>query len=583
MANFTRRNAWNNGGTFENPDLLWYAKGVGVMQLRSLADPNSWWFFAAIHGQYITSPGILGFPAWGFIPAPPQVPTTPLPAQHLQDLYWDQCQHQSWYFPPWHRGYLLALEAQIRAAVVSLGGPADWALPYWNYFGPDAQSGIPPAFTEQTLPDGTLNPLFVSARHGPNGDGVIFVSTEANEGCQENTVYTGVNAVTPSPGYGGPETEFWHGGGNRSGGNLEQNPHNQVHGDIGGIEVQRLFRVGLAFVGELDAALLPGGLRDTFQANGHSLSSEARVQILQEGALWQIIDVGQDFFVFNNTTLMMLEIIDLNRGLMGDPGTAALDPIFYLHHSNIDRMWAVWNAKGNSNPGDQNWLAGPTAVGERKFTMPMPGGSPWEFTPAHVNSLSQLDYIYDDMPMTVVPPPPILAQRLMKLGVAPAAARAAQGGNMGSRGDVELLGANDGALPIRSSGARATVRLDEEVRGRVFASLAAASEANLPDRVYLRLENVRGTIDAYKLKVSVNQQSVGTVALFGLNRASLADGQHSGAGLTFEFDVTEIIDKLFLVNAIDVNSLDVRIEPNHAFADVAQITIGRVSVYRQGL
>ena len=28
-------------------------------------------------------------------------------------------------------------------------------------------------------------------------------------------------------------------------------------------------------------------------------------------------------------------------GLMSDPGLAALDPIFYMHHSNIDRMWAV--------------------------------------------------------------------------------------------------------------------------------------------------------------------------------------------------------------------------------------------------
>ena len=36
-------------------------------------------------------------------------------------------------------------------------------------------------------------------------------------------------------------------------------------------------------------------------------------------------------------------------GLMSDPGIAALDPIFYLHHCNIDRMWAAWNANGNPN------------------------------------------------------------------------------------------------------------------------------------------------------------------------------------------------------------------------------------------
>ena len=29
-------------------------------------------------------------------------------------------------------------------------------------------------------------------------------------------------------------------------------------------------------------------------------------------------------------------------GLMSMPITAALDPIFWLHHANIDRLWSVW-------------------------------------------------------------------------------------------------------------------------------------------------------------------------------------------------------------------------------------------------
>lgn len=585
MASFTRRNAWNNIGTFANPDLLWYARGVGVMQSLPLDNPNSWWFFAAIHGQSVTI-GATGISSWGFISGPPQVQTAPLPSEHLQNLYWDQCQHQSWYFAPWHRGYLIALEAQIRAAVVSLGGPADWALPYWNYFGPGAQSTIPPAFTEQNLPDGTSNPLFVRARYGPRGDGAIFVEigpNDANENCQNNTVYTGVNAVTLSPGYGGPQTGFSHSADDS--GNLEQNPHNLVHGDVGGNSSRLLFRVGLAFVGELEGGLLTVGLRDTFQVNGHALSSQATVQIWTAGSVWRVIDGRQDYFIIFNAVLMMLDVVDVTFGLMGNPRTAALDPIFYLHHANIDRMWAAWNTMlGNSNPTDPDWLKGPEAVGERKFAMPMPDGSSWVYTPTDVNSLSQLDYSYDDLPVTVSHQPAlILAQRLMTLGVAPAAALAAQGGNMDGGENAELLGANDGTLQIKSSGARATVRLDSDVRRRVFAGLAVASETKLPDCVYLRLENVRGTIDAYKLRVSVNQQNVGTVALFGLQQASLEDGQHGGAGLAFVFDITEIIDNLFLANTPDVDSLDVTITPNNAFADVAQITVGRVSVYRQGM
>lgn len=513
MATYTRTNAWKNGGTFTNLDLLWYAKGVGVMMSRPLDDLNSWWFFAAIHGERIERPT---FPGWGVLPSPPHVPIAPLPPLGVQDLYWDQCQHQTWYFAPWHRGYLMALEAQVRAAVVSLGGPSTWALPYWNYFGPDNEYEIPPAFTQQTLLDGNPNPLFVKARYGPRGDGNIFIPIPpVLEDCQNNTVYTGTNAVTPLPGYGGPDTGFWHGG-NRPSGNLEANPHNLVHVYVGG--------------------RAPDG---------------------QTG------------------------------GLMTNPGIAALDPIFYLHHSNIDRMWAAWNEKGNSNPANQNWLNGPTATGERKFVMPMPGGSLWGYTPNDVKSLSQLDYTYDNLSTAApaVEASTILTQRLIKLGASPAVAEMAAGETMESMESgarLELVGANEKPLQIKSSGARATVTLDSDVRRKVSASLEGAAEATAPDHVYLQLENVRGTDDAFILDVSVNQQYAGTVSLFGLEKASLEDDEHGGEGLTFVLDITNIIDNMFLENNLEADALDVRVVPKFAVPDDTEITVGRVSVYRQG-
>jgi tyrosinase len=514
---YTRSNAWNNAGTFDNSDLLWYAKGVGEMQSRALDDPNSWWFFGAIHGEYVdpskpwfsTPPE---FPDWGFIPAPPKVPTTPLPPQNVVDLYWDQCQHQSWYFPPWHRGYLIALEAQIRAAVVRCGGPPTWALPYWNYFGPNNENVMPPAFAQKTLPDGTPNALFVTARYGPFNDGNIFVPlNRVSQACLSNDLYTGTDAVTPRPGFGGPNTGFSHQG--ETSGNLESNPHNRVHGLVGGNA--------------------------------------------PDGQTW---------------------------GLMSDPGLAALDPIFYMHHCNIDRMWAAWNANGNSNPTEANWLNGPAAIGEREFVMPMPDGSSWVYTPDDVKSLSQLDYTYDDLsiPVPAVTPSQKVAKRLAKLGAAPSGATIGAGGSMDNDANLELVGAHDAALPVKSSGARATLKLETAARKKVSESLAKASDADLPDHVYLQLENVRGNRDSYQLDVTVNERSAGSVSLFGLRRASTKDGAHGGTGLTFILDITNIVDDLFLNNALDVNSLDVRVTPNQAVADNADITIGRITVYRQG-
>ena len=518
MATYTRKNAWNYGGTLENnKDLYWYAIGVRAMMARALNDAASWWFFAAIHGQYVTPADNPGqFPGWAYIPGVPKAPTTPLPRPNAVQRYWDQCQHQSWFFPPWHRGYLIALVAHVRGAIVSLGGPDTWALPYWNYFGSNNQYEMPPAFAQTNLPDGSANPLFVRARFGPNGDGNIFVQIPtANQNCMSNDVYTGSSVNTPSPGFGGPATGFRHFGG--ANGNLESNPHNLVHVDIGGD--------------------LP------------------------------------------NSPLY---------GLMADPDTAALDPIFYLHHCNIDRMWAHWNANGNPNPTNPNWLSGPPAAGNRKFAMPMPGAaSPWIFTPLDVNNLGQLDYTYDDLPAAIQPPPgpTALARRLNQLGAPSTGPTTAAPANviMDAESRSELVGANEGVLQIKSSGARATVKLDSDVRRKLAASLSAASAAAPPDRAYLQLENVRGTRDAHKLNVYVNDLLAGTVGLFGVRRASLADGGHGGSGLTFVLDISSIIDSLQVGNTLEADSLDVRIVPDHAVPEGANITIGRVSVYRESL
>ena len=538
MAKYVRANAWNHGGTFDNPDLLWYAKGVGAMQARKLDDLHGWWSFAAIHGEYVTPASLKqkGVFPWKAIPAPPAVPTTPLPSTTVSGKFWDQCQHQSWYFAPWHRGYLLALEAQVRADVIKLGGPATWALPYWDYFGPGNEFQIPPAFTQETLPGGGPNPLYVNARYGPDSDANIYVPTpkaikqhpgDPNfspgpvlEDCLSNDLYTGHDRKTKAPGFGGRETKFWHGGG--TSGNLEGNPHNLVHVYVG------------------------GGSKD------------GRIE-----------------------------------GLMSDPGLAALDPIFYVHHANIDRMWAVWNGTAaNTNPKDPKWLNGPAAEGDREFVMPMPDGSSWVYTPQQMSSLAPLDYTYDNLPK-LAPTADPLTQRLTRLGATAAAAKVAQGAAVTPGDNMELVGANHGTLSIKGSGARTAVKLDAAVRAKVSASLVRASEAAPPDRVFLNLENVRGARDSFVLSVYIDlpegakpadhpELFAGSAGLFGLTAASAGDGKHGGGGLNFVLDITHIVDALHLKKALDVESLPVTIVSHRAVPEEAEITVGRVSIYREG-
>ena len=42
-------------------------------------------------------------------------------------------------------------------------------------------------------------------------------------------------------------------------------------------------------------------------------------------------------------------------GNMSVVDLSARDPIFFLHHANIDRLWATWNARGNANSPEPLW------------------------------------------------------------------------------------------------------------------------------------------------------------------------------------------------------------------------------------
>ena len=67
-------------------------------------------------------------------------------------------------------------------------------------------------------------------------------------------------------------------------------------------------------------------------------------------------------------------------GWMSNPDYAALDPIFWLHHCNIDRLWEAWMSNsGNVQETSAAWLGGPFP---RRFQMPDAAGNLSVFTPA---------------------------------------------------------------------------------------------------------------------------------------------------------------------------------------------------------
>jgi tyrosinase len=489
------------GGEWADP-VLWYAKGVAAMQARPLADPTSWRFWAAMHG--------FDPPMWTALGHLQSSDQQPKPAAVRR--FWKQCQHGSWYFLPWHRGYLLAFEAMVRAAIVDLGGPAHWSLPYWSPFG-TGQAKLPPAFRSHTWPGTGPNPLFVSQRYGPHNDGNVFVPvSQVNLKALQRPHFTGVS-IGGSPGFGGVDTGFSHGG--QVHGELETQPHDWVHGLVGGFDPAH--------------PTLPG--------------------------------------------------------LMSDPDTAALDPIFWLHHANIDRLWEIWNQAdpGHTDPTGSHWTQGPASVGERAFVVPTPDGKTWTYVPHDVVSLQALGYEYDNLTPT---------------GTGPTRKAAATKGAVPvpSDNEPELVGATPAALSLAADGASGEVHLDQEVRRSVTAGLMAGDQAPTgqtggSDEIFLNLENVTGQSDATAFQVYVGlgpdedpaahpELLAGSIAPFGVRKASQPDGEHVGQGLTFVLDITDVVQSLHLDSSFDVDQLPVRLVPVHPVPAGAELSVGRISIYR---
>ena len=95
--------------------------------------------------------------------------------------------------------------------------------------------------------------------------------------------------------------------------------------------------------------------------------------------------VGNDFDAQGNT---------VREGWMGSFFTAGLDPIFWLHHANLDRLWQVWL---DADPEHRNPPDGDPAWFRTSFRFPAPGGGTRTFRVGDVLDPEALGYTYEDL------------------------------------------------------------------------------------------------------------------------------------------------------------------------------------------
>ncbi len=75
-------------------------------------------------------------------------------------------------------------------------------------------------------------------------------------------------------------------------------------------------------------------------------------------------------------------------GDMADFATVGGDPLFYLHHVNLDRIWESWNRLGHTNPTDPKYLNRTFAYGDRS-------GKRVDLPVSAADRVAQLGYEYD--------------------------------------------------------------------------------------------------------------------------------------------------------------------------------------------
>lgn len=214
-------------------------------------------------------------------------------------------------------------------------------------------------------------------------------------------------------------------------------------------------------------------------------------------------------------------------GYMGAVDTAGLDPIFWLHHCNIDRLWEQWRALNPHvrHPDTAEWTTA-------SYEMHDGFGRAFLFAARDMLSTEEVlhGYRYDDVPVAVEPP---LTMGFMVEG---------------PTSPPDLAGTSVGSIPLEGDVTTASVEVNLGQAGVGFVSRRRPD----PEQVLLKLENVTGwgAPNDYQVYVHVpggERHRAGVLTTFGIERASDPQRDHGGgSGLTEVLDITHLASVLGL-------------------------------------
>jgi len=331
---------------------------LNKMYTRSRGDWNSFWELAGIHGR--------PYQAWGG--------DTPSSAQYAGRGY---CTHGSTLFPTWHRPYLAYVEeviwanAQLIVSNEVKVNKAAWEkalsvirLPYYDWALNKDGYVLPQIFIDQQykanlMPDGRRN-IWIS--------NPLF-SSKLNRGTYDN------QQLFPTQPW-----NFWP--------QTKRSPSSR--NDPGATSNNK-------------------AVSDSLAANGPSLRQRVYALLMRNNRWASFSNRQGAASVGENDSLESIH--DTIHGLVGGGGHmsyveySSFDPIFFLHHCNVDRLFAIWQAiwpttyvSSQRNGGGTYGVAPNTLETRTSSLRPFRGLSGGYWTSDGVRDTSLFGYGYYETP-----------------------------------------------------------------------------------------------------------------------------------------------------------------------------------------
>jgi tyrosinase len=257
---------------------------------------------------------------------------------------------------------------------------------------------------------------------------------------------------------------------------------------------------------------------------------------------------------------------------MGQVPWAANDPIFWMHHCNIDRIWASWNNAGHANPTTAAWL-------NKTFVFAGPDGKGEKWVVKDYTNTKKCNYKYDRL---------IGATHLIASvsnSLAPAAAAARVSVAKSSSGPVAL-----GATPVRVN--LAAVASPSPAAAPAASPLAGRLSA-LPDdhRLYLVITDFKAAAQPetlYRVYLDLpdtapsdplNSNYVGSFNFFAAVPHG-EDHEHGEVARSISFDITDIAADLDAKGQLKAAHTVTIVPAKAPFAE-AKAVIGNISFVEQ--